>query len=112
MRAVRWAALAVMAAMVLPGCQSSSGRRMIASREPALAPTPDAGGSTVASAPPARTVTFVDRHPIFSKPRDYYENSGDNKVVKATAATVIGIPAGIFGELRQIVVGAPADTRY
>jgi hypothetical protein len=28
--------------------------------------------------------------------------------VKATAATVIGIPAGIVGEMRQIVVGQPA----
>jgi hypothetical protein len=31
-------------------------------------------------------------------------------VVKAAAATVIGIPAGIFGELKQIVGGRPVET--
>jgi hypothetical protein len=60
---------------------------------------------------PASTLTWVDRHPLFSKPRDYYDNSGTNKVVKTAAAAVIGVPAGIFGELKQIVVGAPSDTR-
>ena len=72
--------------------------------------SPD-GGAAVAVTP-SNTVTWVDRHPLFSKPRDYYETSGDNKVVKAAAATVIGIPAGIFGELRQIVVGASTPPLY
>jgi hypothetical protein len=62
---------------------------------------------------PARNVTWVDRHPLFSKPRDIYEKTNNNSpVVKTAAATVIGIPSGILGELRQIVVGAPATPRY
>jgi len=56
-------------------------------------------------------VTFVDRHPLLSKPRDYYESSGNNKVVKTLAAGVVGVPAGLFGELKQIVVGRPAGLR-
>jgi hypothetical protein len=112
MRAPVWAAVALAAAVSLTGCQSTPARRTIASTEPGLAPSPDASGSTVATTPPPRSVTFVDRHPLFSKPRDYYENSGDNTIVKAAAATVIGIPAGLFGELKQIVVGAPSGTRY
>ena len=45
-------------------------------------------------------------------PRDYYESSGNNKVVKSAAAAVIGVPAGLYGEIRQIVVGNSGDVRY
>jgi hypothetical protein len=114
-RTVAWTAIAL-ASMALTGCQNSPMRRHSPSVEPALAPaaTADAGGTTISAAPPApaKGATFVDRHPLFYKPRDYYESSGDNKIVKATAATVIGIPAGFLGEMRQIVVGAPATPRY
>jgi hypothetical protein len=101
------------------GCQSSQSRRTIAAAEPSLLPSTESGtvvtggrNTTVVAATPAREVTWADRHPLFTKPREYYENSGKNKVVKATAATVIGIPAGFFGEMKQIVVGAPPETRY
>jgi len=107
---VRWLALAVSTAGLAAGCHSGPSSRTLASTEPSLT-TPESG-TTVAAAPPARTVTWVDRHPLFSKPRDYYESSGNNTIVKTAAATVVGIPAGIFGELKQIVVGAPTDVRY
>jgi hypothetical protein len=95
-----------------PGCQSGAPRR-VASAEPGLSPPAEPGATVVEAHPPsAPTVTWVDRHPLFSKPRDYYESSGNNKVVKTAAATVIGIPAGIVGELRQIVVGAPTAPAY
>jgi hypothetical protein len=61
---------------------------------------------------PPKTVTWVDRHPLFSKPRDYWETSGDNKVVKVAAATLVGVPAGIYGEVKQIIVGASQEPRY
>jgi hypothetical protein len=61
---------------------------------------------------PVKTTTIVDRHPLFSKPRDYWETSGDNKVVKAAAATFVGVPVGIYGEFKQIIVGAPPEPRY
>jgi hypothetical protein len=54
----------------------------------------------------------VDRHPLFAKPREYYEGAGNNRLVKVTAATVVGIPAGLVGELRQIVAGRPPDATY
>ena len=79
-------------------------------RRAALAGNLDSNGA-VAEAPQAKTVGYVDRHPMLSKPRDYWENAGDNKIVKAGAATFIGVPVGIYGELKQIVVGAPPETR-
>ena len=65
----------------------------------------------LASADPALTapgeVTFVDRHPMFRKPVEYYESSGPSPIRKMAAATIIGVPAGILGEMRQVVVGCP-----
>ncbi len=114
-----WLAMAAVTLLTLTGCQSGPSNRTLASAEPTL--TPSVVSGTVVSEKPAvvasegstvRTVTFVDRHPLFSRPREYYESSGNNKVVKTAAAVVVGVPAGIFGELKQIVNGAPADPRY
>ncbi len=102
------AALVLFAALAAAGCQGISPGRRVARAEPPLVDAPGAeAGTGVIEATPARPVTVVDRHPLLSKPRQYYESSGKNKLVKATAATVIGIPAGIFGEIRQIVRGQP-----
>ncbi|MBV8266782.1 MAG: hypothetical protein JO252_10695 [Planctomycetaceae bacterium] len=114
MRKLSWPTLAILATAIATGCQSGTfGRKQnVAAREPGLSSAVEPG--KVVLDPPAtatRTVTFVDRHPLLWKPRDYYENSGSNPVVKTAAATMIGIPAGIFGELRQIVVGAPTEQR-
>ncbi len=92
------------------GCAGGGPRRKVAVAEPGVALPGDAD-DRVADSPPPRGVTFVDRHPLLSKPRDYYENSGDNKFVKTMAAGVVGVPAGLFGELKQIVVGKPAELR-
>ena len=54
-----------------------------------------------------RSVTFADRHPLLRKPAEYYQSAGPSPARKVAAATVIGIPAGILGEMRQIVVGCP-----
>jgi hypothetical protein len=83
----------------------------VASAEPALNP-PAGPGSLVVEAPPPKSITWVDRHPLFSRPREYYEKSGKNKVAKVAAATVIGVPAGIVGEIRQVVVGRPPDAPF
>ena len=88
------------------GCQSA-GQRRTALAEPGLSGSVE-GGTTLAATPaPATAVTWVDRHPLFSKPRDLYETTNSNKVVKTAAAAVVGVPVGIFGELRQIVTGNP-----
>jgi hypothetical protein len=99
------------------GCQASGPRKPVVTTEPGLASSVDKDGTIVVGdgtgqAAPARTVTWVDRHPLFSKPRDYWDTSGDNKVVKAAAATFVGVPVGMYGEVKQIIVGTPQEPRY
>ena len=94
-------------AITFAGCQGTGSRR--SAPEPGLSGTIDPGG-TVAEAPPPKTVSYVDRHPLLSTPRDYCESSGDNKIVKTAAATFVGVPVGFYKELKQIVVGAPPET--
>ena len=105
MSKVRAIGILALAAAVLAatGCHGTAGRR----REPALSGL-DAEDQAYLDAPAARQVTVVDRHPLLYKPREYWENSGDNRFIKAAAATFVGVPAGVAGEVRQIFVGAPA----
>ncbi len=101
---------ALMAALlVASGCSGGPSKRTLASTEPGLSTVPgDADVAIVDRAKPVPSSTaFVDRHPLFSRPRDYYEKTDTNKAGKTAAAAVIGVPAGIYGELKQIVVGAP-----
>ncbi|MCA1686225.1 MAG: hypothetical protein LC745_09650 [Planctomycetia bacterium] len=98
--------------VALSGCQSAS-KRVASAPEPGLS-GPVEPGATVVEAPvsAAPAVSFVDRHPLFSKPREYYDRStSSNKFVKSAKATVIGIPAGIFGEIKQIVKGPAQPTK-
>src|SRR5262245_30399830 len=90
------------------GCQGTGPRR--SAPEPGLSAAIEPGESVV-EAPRPRTISYVDRHPVLSKPREYWESSGNNTIVKAAAATFVGVPVGLFGEVRQIVVGSPPDTR-
>jgi hypothetical protein len=111
MRGLHWTVVVLLGALVVStGCSGGPSKRTLASTEPGLSTAPgDPDVAIVNRAKPApSSVTFVDRHPLFSKPRDYYEKTGTNKVSKTAAAAVIGVPAGIYGELKQIVVGAPA----
>jgi hypothetical protein len=62
--------------------------------------------------PPPKTVTWVDRHPLFYKPRDYYDTSGSNTLVKVGAATFVGVPVGMFYEVKQMIVGVPPEPRF
>ncbi len=103
---------AVMAGLVIvtiSGCAGGGPRRKVVVAKPGVAVPGEE--DTVVVGPPKRGVTFVDRHPLLSKPRDYYESAGENRFVKTMAAGVVGVPAGIVGELKQIVVGRPAQLR-
>ena len=117
MREIHRAAIVLAAGLGLAatsaGCAGNP-RRSLASTEPALTHSESSGGLVIDGDVPSRvavgpsaTPSIVDRHPLLSRPRHYYESSGNNKVVKTAAAAVVGVPAGIVGELRQIVVGAP-----
>ena len=66
-------------------------------------------GSSIAAAP-SSSPAWVDRHPLFSKPRDMYASTNSNKAVKTVAAASVGVPVGVFGEIRQIVVGKPSES--
>jgi hypothetical protein len=117
MRGFCWIAMIVMvtACALASGCQSPAPRRTVVTPEPPLSGAVDRDAAVAdgtATPQPARTVSWVDRHPLFSKPRDYWETSGENKVVKAAAATFVGVPVGFYGEVKQIIVGAPVDGRY
>jgi hypothetical protein len=101
-------AIVVASVAVIAGCQGTPSSRSVASSEPVLN-SPAGTGSLVVDAPPPKTVTWVDRHPLFSRPREYYDKTGTGKVGKVAAATVIGVPAGIVGEIRQVVVGRPPE---
>ncbi len=119
MRGIRWTLMAITVLMVglTAGCQTAGSKRpaTVVSPAPAVSDASDANGlaseKTIASAP-VSSVGFADRHPLFTKPRKYWETSGDNKIVKAAAATFIGVPAGFVGEVKQIFVGVPPETRY
>ena len=115
MRGYRKPAIASMLIIlgICAGCQSAGHPRTVVTPEPSLSGAVD-GDSTVAEGKvtPVKTTTVVDRHPLFSKPRDYWETSGDNKIVKAAAATFVGVPAGLYGEVKQIIVGVPTEPRF
>lgn len=108
----RWltAAGLVLLVTLSVGCQGTGSTRVASTPEPSLSGAID-NNTAVAEANTPKTVSYVDRHPLLSKPRDYWESSGDNKIVKAGAATFIGVPVGIYGEIKQIVVGTPPQTR-
>ena len=118
MRGQRWFAIGVLAVLygISSGCQGAGPRRTVVTPEPGLASTVDGDGTVTADGtrqlPPPKTVGWVERHPLFSKPRDYWETSGDNKIVKAAAATFVGVPVGFYGEVKQIIVGVPTEPRY
>ena len=118
MRGQRWFAIGVLITVygMAVGCQSAGPKKPIITTEPAITSSVDSDGTIAADGTrqiaPAKTVTWVDRHPLFSKPRDYWDTSGDNKIVKAAAATFVGVPAGMYGEVKQIVVGVPQDPHY
>ena len=61
---------------------------------------------------PAQNSHLGRPSPAFLKPRDYWDTSGDNKIVKAAAATFVGVPVGMYGEVKQIIVGTPQEPRY
>ena len=111
MRGLHWTVAALLAASALSGCSGGPSRRSLTSTEPALTTSPgDSDITIVDRAKPVASNSFVDRHPLFSKPKSYYDNTGSNKVGKTAVAAVIGVPAGIYGELKQIVVGTPTPT--
>ncbi len=90
------------------GCQTGGPRR-VATAEPGLT---GEGSTVVGTAPGTTQVSWIDRHPLFYKPREYYDSSGNNTIVKTASATLIGVLVGFVGEVRQVLTGSPGGTKY
>jgi hypothetical protein len=113
MRGLKWTLAALLMALAASGCSGGPSKRTLASSEPALVPSDPEVAIVDRAKPVPSTVSVVDRHPLFAKPKQYYDDTNSNKVAKTAAAAFIGVPAGIYGELKQIVVGAPpSPTSY
>ncbi len=108
----RWLGALGLSVLILTGtgCQTGGSKRASAP-EPGLSVAPDSN-STIVEAPQAKSVTYVDRHPMFSKPREYWENSpATTRSSRPARRRSSGVPVGLYGELKQIVVGTPPATR-
>jgi hypothetical protein len=110
MRGLEPIAAALLLAVAMSGCSGGPSKRTLASTEPALISPGDPDAVVVDRAKPVpSTASAADRHPLLAKPKQYYDDTNSNKLAKTAAATFIGVPAGIYGELKQIVVGVPAS---
>ena len=103
-RHVRLAVLGLPLLMVcLAGCARNKGKPSYVASEPGL----DMGGGTVVQSGPVVKTGFASRHPLFYKPGQVYHNMGHGPITKTSAAVFVGVPAGVVGEVKQIVVGQP-----
>jgi hypothetical protein len=92
-------------AFVCGGCALHKKQRAIVMSDPVII---EGTAEALPGAPPAiRKATFVDRHPLLARPRDVYHNTSHGPIIKTTAATFVGVPAGVIHEVKQIVCGIP-----
>lgn len=102
----RWVVWFALLASLTTGCHKKEFiRNQSVVMDPQFMGTDQAFGDPMFAEP--RRATFVDRHPLLRKPVEYYEMTGPKKVHRLAAATFIGVPAGVLGEARQIIVGCP-----
>ena len=93
--------------VLVTGCARHRNKNLIvANNQPVIAGASSVDQAYVTDKPIAGT-RFVDRHPMFYKPGEYYTTSDGNLVVRGARATFIGVPAGIVGEVRQAFRGVP-----
>lgn len=97
-----WIGLIVLATAV-SGCHRGAFYRGGMVADPALVTTEP--GVIISDVP--ERVTFVDRHPLLRKPVEYYHEKCGSTFCKLATATFLGVPVGILGEARQIIVGCP-----
>ena len=99
-----------------PARRSLGGSSVTSSGEPPLTTEPASSESVVvepgvaSNGASAKSIAFVDRHPLLRKPQQYYDNTNSNKVVKTAAAAFVGVPVGLAGEVKQIFVGTPSSS--
>lgn len=97
----------VLSLALASGCASMHKKKTVVSEPPMLGDASGIEGSTIVQAPEVRPATIADRHPLLTRPREYYDSTNGNKLTRTAAATVIGVPSGIGAEIKQIIVGQP-----
>lgn len=109
--------VALLAVIFLAGCHGLHHRK--SRNSDVIIGEPGLGSSSSGSIPagaddptmvpgdPPRKVAWYDRHPLTRKPMEVYQNTGKGPVVKTAAATFVGVPWGIGGEVVQIFRGCP-----
>ncbi|MEW4566484.1 hypothetical protein AB1L88_01325 [Tautonia sp. JC769] len=102
----RWVVLIALLAALSTGCQRKEFiRNQSVVMDPSLGSIDPALNDPMVTQP--GRATFVDRHPMLRKPVEYYQSAKPNPAHRLASAAFIGVPVGIFGELRQIIVGCP-----
>jgi hypothetical protein len=100
------AVAALLALALVSGCSSMRTKKTVVSEPPLIGDAgATLGGTAIAQAPEARVTTVADRHPLLSRPKEYYDSTNGNKLTRTAAAAVIGVPSGIGAEIKQILVG-------
>jgi hypothetical protein len=93
--------------IALTGCARHRNKSIaMGSSQPVIAGASSVDQAYAVDKPIAGT-RFVDRHPMFYKPGEYYTTSDGNVVVRGARATFVGVPAGIVGEFKQAFRGVP-----
>lgn len=93
--------------VLVTGCARHRNKSVIvANNQPVIAGASSIDQAYAVDKPIAGT-RFVDRHPMFYKPGEYYTTTDGNLVVRGARATFIGVPAGIVGEFKQAFRGVP-----
>ncbi len=99
---------ALLTLALVSGCSTLHQKKtIVASERPLIGDASGLEGPTIVQAPESRVTTIADRHPLLSRPKEYYDTTNGNKLTRTAAATVIGIPSGIGAEIKQIFVGQP-----
>lgn len=103
---------AVALALCCGGCAFHKHHGSAALSDPIVVEGADGAVPVPIEGPVVRKATFVDRHPLLSRPRDVYHNTGHGPIIKTTAATFVGVPVGVVHEVKQIVCGIPPASKY
>ncbi|WP_169974234.1 hypothetical protein [Tautonia rosea] len=102
----RWVMLFAVLATLTTGCHRKEFiRNQSVAMDPSLVSIDPALSDPMLTQP--SRATFVDRHPLLRKPVEYYQTAKPHPAHRLASATFIGVPAGILGEMRQIIVGCP-----
>ena len=111
-RIQRFFQVATVACLLVYSTGCAKNKNLVVDNRPIIEGASSVGGSssTVVVNKPVGS-RFIDRHPVFYKPGEYYSTSDGNMVVRGARDTFIGVPAGFVGEFKQAFKGVPKTIR-